>query len=56
MIIIVSGMWAEQLQNHGSILSRRKRFFILQIIKVSSGAHPASCLMGTGGLNPSAEE
>jgi hypothetical protein len=56
MIIVVSGMWAKQLQNHGSIISRRKRFFMMQIIKVSSGAHPASCLMGTGGLNPSAEE
>jgi len=55
IVIIVSGKWVEQIQNRGSILSRRKIFFMLQIIKISSGAHLASCLMVTGWLNLTAE-
>jgi hypothetical protein len=43
----VTRLWARQPRNLGSIPSIGRRFSVLDITQISSGAHPASYTMGT---------
>jgi hypothetical protein len=42
--------------NWGSILGRDDGFFLFPRVQIGSGAHPASCTMGTGGPFPGGKE
>jgi hypothetical protein len=48
MVLKIEGATGYMLDGQGSIPVRTKDFSLLHNIQTSSGAHPASCTMGTG--------
>jgi hypothetical protein len=49
---VCSWLLAGQSRTWGSIPGRGKEFFLFHSVQTSSGAHPASYPMGTGGSFP----
>jgi hypothetical protein len=50
----VSSVWlrAGRPRDRGSIPGRGERIFPSACVQTGSGAHPASCIMGTGVISP----